>query len=76
MMSPNTRKLYRCAGESCPGLPYKASDRPHPPSCAKTKRAAPGKGKRNRLTDLKCGWKHATEEERTAFLEEIGAHTR
>jgi hypothetical protein len=25
--------LYWCAGASCPGLPWKASDRPHPVSC-------------------------------------------
>lgn len=27
-------KLYRCAGPSCPGLPYRASDHPHPASCS------------------------------------------
>ena len=26
--------LYRCAGASCPGLPYRASDLAHPSSCA------------------------------------------
>ncbi|XXX79203.1 hypothetical protein WMF30_10555 [Sorangium sp. So ce134] len=26
--------LYRCAGPSCPGLPYRASDIAHPASCA------------------------------------------
>lgn len=25
---------YKCAGPSCPGLPYKASEMAHPPSCA------------------------------------------
>jgi len=35
------------------------------------KKAAPGKGKRNRLTDLRCAWKHATESERTRFLGEV-----
>ncbi len=27
--------LHRCAGEACPGLPFKASERPHPASCVK-----------------------------------------
>lgn len=27
-------QLYRCSGPSCPGLPYRASDRAHPSSCA------------------------------------------
>lgn len=26
--------LYKCAGAACPGLPHRASDIPHPPSCA------------------------------------------
>jgi len=26
--------VYRCAGPSCPGLPYRASDVAHPASCA------------------------------------------
>jgi hypothetical protein len=26
--------IYRCAGPSCPGLPYRASDIYHPASCA------------------------------------------
>jgi hypothetical protein len=26
--------VYRCAGPSCPGLPYRASDIYHPASCA------------------------------------------
>lgn len=26
--------LYRCAGRYCPGLPWKASNTPHPSSCA------------------------------------------
>jgi len=25
--------LYRCAGPACPGLPFPASERAHPPSC-------------------------------------------
>ncbi len=25
---------YKCAGPSCPGLPYRASDIAHPPTCA------------------------------------------
>jgi hypothetical protein len=27
--------------------------------------------KRNRLTDLRCAWKHATDDEKTAFLAEV-----
>ncbi len=33
---PATNALYgshKCAGAHCPGLPYKASERPHPGSC-------------------------------------------
>jgi hypothetical protein len=26
--------LFYCAGPSCPGLPFKASEHPHPASCA------------------------------------------
>lgn len=29
------------------------------------------KRKRNRLTDLRCAWKHATDEEREAFLVDV-----
>ncbi len=25
--------LFKCAGERCPGLPWKASEQPHPESC-------------------------------------------
>ncbi len=25
--------LYKCVGRDCPGLPYKASERPHPVGC-------------------------------------------
>jgi hypothetical protein len=25
--------LYRCSGKSCPGLPWRASERPHPSTC-------------------------------------------
>ena len=32
------------------------------------KKAAPGKRKRNRLTDLRCAWKHATPEQRREFV--------
>lgn len=31
------KPTYRCAGPSCPGLSYPASDIPHPPSCSKEK---------------------------------------
>lgn len=27
---------YYCAGASCPGFPYRASELAHPPSCART----------------------------------------
>lgn len=27
-------RTYKCAGMSCPGLTWRASDRPHPASCA------------------------------------------
>jgi hypothetical protein len=29
----NDKKKYFCASWCCPGLPWKASDQPHPPSC-------------------------------------------
>jgi hypothetical protein len=29
--------------------------------------------RRNRLTDLRCAWKHCTPAERSEFLEQIGA---
>ena len=44
-----------------------AKDAPAAPA----KRAKPGKGKRSRLTDLRCAWRHASEEERAAFLGEV-----
>lgn len=28
------QRLYRCAGAHCPGLPYKASEQPHPARCS------------------------------------------
>lgn len=28
-----TDEVHRCAGPSCPGYPYRASDTPHPASC-------------------------------------------
>lgn len=29
--------LYKCAGESCPGLPWLASNTPHPADCSRPK---------------------------------------
>ena len=31
------QETFKCSGPSCPGLPYRASDMPHPASCAKPK---------------------------------------
>lgn len=39
-----TGPLHLCAGKSCPGLPWKASERGHPESCA----VDPGAGKDER----------------------------
>lgn len=41
------------------------------PPTVTTPRAAPGKGKRNRLTDLRCAWRHASVAERAEFLAEV-----
>jgi hypothetical protein len=30
-----TTPVHRCAAPGCPGRPYRASDRPHPPDCGK-----------------------------------------
>lgn len=32
-VSATSETLHKCAGVSCPGLPYRASDRPHPETC-------------------------------------------
>ena len=31
---------FRCASPNCPGLPYRASDQPHPPGCGTAVRRA------------------------------------
>lgn len=33
-MQTKTEQTYRCCGAWCPGLPWKASDRPHPVTCS------------------------------------------
>lgn len=58
--APATSRLHFCAGESCPGLPYRASDVPHPASCAVSKKGPPcvrcgGSGRvRRGLRDFMC----------------------
>lgn len=32
--APTTKPVYYCSGKSCPGLPYRPSDMPHPFSCS------------------------------------------
>lgn len=36
--APKAPELFRCCGDACPGLPWKASDRPHPAACCADKK--------------------------------------
>jgi hypothetical protein len=48
------RHHYRCAGVSCPGYPWPASEMPHPPSCVR-ENGSPYDASRDQLSACSCG---------------------